>query len=355
MSVKFSNSSTTPSCNSGLNCYSSFEWLLFTMSVCCAITSIVGNFLIMKVIYAKTKSSVTFLLIACQASSDLLFGVMSLVHWITCSDFLITNYSFGNACDFTWTLKVSSFFVSVFVMLTISLNRFLKLYYPTSQLEINAHYAKPLIWLASLVLAAFYVINSRLSITFTDYNLKGCRVAFRNDFAMFNSKFAFMRLSLVLFIGNFIPLLITGFLYFKIIVKVNERTAINMGINDSRAMVIATRKRNTVKMLITVYVAYLITTLPINVLGFIGKLMTANSSTMVACTPWSRAPLWIRFLNFWLQLSTVINFFIMIKFNDDFRASVKKIMFRQGGQADIQEPSGSAFTTKESTQTNTNV
>lgn len=290
---------------------------LFAFSSFLAITS---NTFILWVIYSKRMCSTTYVLISCQAVSDLLCGLQTPLAWTFCSYSLIKDYDTEVPCDVIRTFQMTSFFVSVYSMMAIAIDRYSKLYLVDKR--INCRLAIASIWLIGFAISVLQLINSKSAVFFLPNRFEGCRVSLRSDLKFFSEEYGLLRFIMTTVFANVVPLIVTAVLYGKVIAKVNERKVVGNQINSERRNTLEMRKRKTVIMLIIIFVSYSVMTVPLYIIVIISKVIPGMlPQPCLEDMPPSTIP--IKTSLFMLSLTTSTNFFILVWFNDEFNSALK--------------------------------
>lgn len=256
--------------------YAATDWIVFIALCIFFVLSIFLNALVFHIIRLKNLKTMTFKLIANQTLSEILYCALSLSIYFFCSD-PVVRYSRVLAihCAFVSGIKDSMLSVSVFSMVVIAYERYRKLYRPMSS-ELNFKLWISMIWLLAMGFSPINIINNGYTIFFRKNGLFGCMVILSIDSTFFARGYnLFVTFTLI----NILSLVITAFLYYKVIVKVRQRKLVGNTAAEDQSEKLKKNKRRTMEMLTTLIAWYFIFSLPIYgivVFGYITESMTAD-------------------------------------------------------------------------------
>lgn len=293
--------------------YSSMEWMLFSAYLVSALFAIVGNGLIIHLIRVTKKTSNTFQLIVNQCCSDAICGSIYMSLWFFCSTNCIKS---GNGfglfnCECVLLIKVATFFVSIYTMTVISVDRYVKLYYPHSR-GLKARISIPLTWFAGILTALFCNPHFQVAEFFTPGRLIGCRVALPFDLGFLKKHYNFG--IVLLLVGSAFGII--SFSYYKVIRKIYSRQTLGLR-NDAKLKQMEDKKRNTILMLIVMVVSSYTLCGPLFVV--LGTDYWFIQLLPAVCNENTIQPVWYLIIYFTCVSSTSVNPFIFFYFNREFR------------------------------------
>jgi len=276
------------------------------------------------VVVKRKRNKPTFILIAAQAAVDAICCFFVPVVWFTCSDY-VTRGDFRRMtiCDSVMMVKMSMQVVSAYLIMTIAIERYMKLLYPLLRYEMNTWAAVGGAIIASLVVTAIGSVNSRGFEYFTQFTLTGCRKAFNHLSNYWPPFFAnHYNFAVTVGLGYLLPLVITGFAYGRIILMLRERGKNVRHKSDPRAAEKEQTQRKTIAMLITMVIAYTLLTVPyVSV-----TLWDYLSDTPRPCDSHTSPGYSFKFFYYAAQTSTCVNVFILIVFNKSFRQELRSLV-----------------------------
>ncbi|RWS01168.1 putative G-protein coupled receptor 83-like protein, partial [Dinothrombium tinctorium] len=200
--------------------------ILLVLYAVTAFFSIFANFCVCKIIWTeKQMRSNTNLLIASMAASDVLAGVAILAQWLFCSEYMLEHGSGDYPCAFFKSLQVATYFLSTLTMVVIALNRYVGIFY-WHKIRFNATAAIVSTWFIAIVFVAMTAVSVKIFKYFTSKELITCGVVLEFTKPFDSRKVRKIRVASVL-IGQFlIPLLLTAFIYGRIVCLVMKRKII---------------------------------------------------------------------------------------------------------------------------------
>jgi len=304
--------------------YTWSEWIIFFCYIVLGLVGAVGNGFILLVIRRRKLRTTTMSLIANQAVSDLSCGLIYLSLWALCSEKVVSSGLTGlTTCEVAYTIKVTTFFVSVFTMVIISIDRFRKLcYYPSKNLGLSTQNCIIIIWIAGLATSVLCMFHFRVSLFFTSERLVGCRLAYKvENVPFFELHYNFL---LIILISGIAPLLITTYMYYRIVKKLKDRQVVGTQVdnNQSEAIFNKNRKR-TIHMLISTLVFYFLLCGPIYANFFISYFIVRILPE--DCGPGTHEALFYLIAYFLSVTSICVNPVIYCYYNSEFRGEAKRI------------------------------
>ncbi|KAG8182858.1 hypothetical protein JTE90_002275 [Oedothorax gibbosus] len=271
--------------------------------------SIFGNLLVCNILARSSRMrSSTYIFIANLALSDFLMTVLNIP--FNLARILLSNWPFGSfMCSFVPLVQVTSVYVSTFTMTCIAWDRFriiknpLKLRLKRSQ----AIRAMVIVWLLSILLAIPHAVFNRIENVFSYRELIRCRTTYPVNMRSW--------ITLTTAVTQyFLPLTVTGGLYWRIMVKIWSRGVLGV-VTEGQMIVQARAKRKTIKMLVLVVILFAICWLPLNVHNLLREFYPSIFMFK------SSKPSTISFICHWLAMSSVCyNPFIYCWLNDNFRS-----------------------------------
>ena len=334
------------------NSYEASEWLIFFCYIILGVIGAIGNGFILLVIRRRKLKTTTMYLIGNQAVSDLSCGLLYVSLWALCSERLISSGAGGLVtCEITYTLKVTTFFVSVYTMVVISIDRYLKLCYnPPKKLGLSIGKCIILIWILGLLTSVICMFHFRVSLFFSSERLVGCRLAYKvKDMPFFEKHYNFL---IILVLSGLGPLSITSYMYYRVISKLNDRQIVGNKVDSDESQEQFKRnKKRTVHMLIATLVFYYLLCSPIYgnflISYFIVPIFPKD------CGPSTHEPFYYLIAYFLSVTSICVNPMIYCHYNADFRGEAKRI-FNWITRKDTEELSfhtnGTTGTTKNSAE-----
>ncbi|KAI1287941.1 Tachykinin-like peptides receptor 99D [Halotydeus destructor] len=292
--------------------YMLWEWAFFIGYLLVAILAFTMNGFVLYTIYRKDRISNTYKLIANQAVSDVMCGVTYFFAWFVCSK-AVVDWNQGQGailCDLMIIFKVSTYFVSVYTMMIIALDRYVKLYYPSSS-GLRAKVYIPVSWVAALITATINEINFPVGEFFTPTRLIGCRISMPNGHAFFRYRYNY----LLMYFGLLANFVVSAYCYFHVAKVVSGREAVGNRTEGQRKQLEQT-KRNTVKMLIAMTVCYFLQSAPLFNAWLIATFV---APILPECNNLLDLPNWYYPLYFSAVLTTVTNPILLCYFSSEFR------------------------------------
>jgi len=203
--------------------YAWTEWASFIVILLLGAFTAIGNSFILYVIWKHKLRSTTFKLVASQAVSDLMYGLIwAFLMKVVCATAVIGLPGGLLACEILSTLALSTFFVSVLTMMAIAIERYLKLVQPLASPR-SPWIPILLTWVLGLTLAFLGMFNLRTYEFFTPTLLVelSCRTAFADYATPFIRHYVS---NVALHVAGYIfPVCITAVAYYKILKIVKKR------------------------------------------------------------------------------------------------------------------------------------
>ncbi|KAI1283154.1 Substance-K receptor [Halotydeus destructor] len=301
--------------------YSTTEWSIFVLYIIIAILAIIGNSFVIFVIMKRKQSSLTFLLIANQAASDLLCGVVFISIWFFCSSKVINLGLIGiKSCEVAMVLKMSTFFVSAITMTLVSRERYRSTCHPETK-SMGPLTMILIIWLAGLLIAFWTLLNMQINEFFTEDRLFGCRRSFVIESPFTHSKYNFVFTFLLV---GVLPINIMGFYYYKVIRRLREDSNDDYYTQTKEDM---KETKQLTKMLILIVVFYFLLGSPVYLMilidSFSISILPDNCGAGVSQPAYYMVSYWMA------ASSNCINPFIYCKYGPEFREELKMLFCRQ--------------------------
>lgn len=239
--------------------YRNIELFIVFYSQTLGLLAIAANlFVIYVIVKKKALHTTTYFYLANQALSDAIYGLCQPLVVVTCAEHLVeSNKFFLYSCQLSSCIFLSSILMSSYFIMLVAIDRYQKLYHPTSSNWMNAkHYA---IGTWSFVFLVTYLSMTYVDLTtyFSKDSFFGCVSAkiFRDDlnldFVFNNQKFFLWMPAIVCLV----PVVITALLYNQVVIKLNSRKLFR---NQSQHGQDFAEKRSfrTVKMLMVMMMLY---------------------------------------------------------------------------------------------------
>lgn len=303
--------------------YSSSDWALHALYVVICVFAICLHSLILQVLHHKQPKTTTFRLIANQTVSEILYCVLVVSNQWFCWSYLV-NFSplLSILCGVLSTIRNSTLYVSTFSMVVIAYDRHQKLYRPLSS-ELNASLWIGLTWISGIAFAVLNNINRGNIILFAEDMIYSCKITFKSDSLFFTRGYNYM---LVFTFCNVGPLLVTGFLYYKVIRKVRQRKIIGNSLSVAKSQQMTKSKRRTTEMLIALVTCYFIITIPVYIIMFIRSFVSKMDESDI-CDERKKPSAGAYFIAWTFCLGSIlVNPFIIFYYNPDFKREVIRIL-----------------------------
>lgn len=294
------------------NGYSLADWFILCLYIIIGLIGIIGNGFILHVIFKRQMRTTTFILIANQSFSDIAFGVVCISQFFFCSAKILSAGLPGIiCCEIIYTLTTSMFKVSAFSMALISIERFLKIYYPKQNHIIKPIKAICIIWVLSIVGTMVALLKTSANIYFTKSNLFGCRMAY--DFGLdlpelpkniFEALFAIT------------PLFVIIIMYSLVVRKIRAKKLSPEYRTEHTLNAMKQSKRHTTEMLIAIVIVYIISWLPIFIIVAVERVMNPIAET---CTANTEQPIYLHLAFICFVSSICVNPFVYCYFNQIFK------------------------------------
>ncbi|XP_054157481.1 G-protein coupled receptor 83-like [Oppia nitens] len=274
-----------------------------------AIVSLIGNLLVIKVVYSHRLSrTTTNVLIGNLAVADLLMTIINIPFNIT--RVLLDNWPFGQLLCITVPLiQTTSVYCSTITMMVIALERYRTLV--NNNGFKNMFYTLSMIWLVSLLLSLPHGVFNKVIVLNDWQNLTRCRVQYPIRSDIFRKG-----LTVFTLITQYVlPILLTCLCYTRICYSLCKRKFVGI-VTDRHRNHLIRHKRRRIKVLVLVVLVFAICWLPFNIYHLLVDFDIINFS------------LSLFFLNHWLAMSNVCyNPFIYCWMNNDFQNKLR-VLFK---------------------------
>lgn len=315
----------------------------FTVLELVCIVIIALNVFVIKVVKNNKRfQSATFVFLANQAASDILYAIANSIWPFVCHhDVAHPTAGFRPAqltCEITSWLLWVGYVLSPCFLAAVAFERFAALFFPYRD-PIKPKPIAIALWSICLVMQFLFVIDYRTVVSFTPTSTN-CFQSFPelSDISLVRSLIA-MKLSI--FVCHWIPFILVGVFSFAIIVKV--LTLKSVGLSNSRQEEGHRKKMKVVYMTLLIIFVYYFVTAPLTY----PILMSMFSSKRPRCTMGKRRTLSLlrRVLIDISWLAYISNPIILILFNDHLRQQFKRIVCcRRAPQAKDNSTSASMST-----------
>lgn len=310
--------------------YSAGEWFSFIFFPIIAFVAFTTNVFIISAIKKLPSISRTYVLVLSQCLANAAFGISYLISLLVCSYRLLSMNS-GPACDMFVLLRISCYYVSVFSMSAVAIDRFLVVH-NYNRLRIRTWLSLALIWFAGFVNGTLTTVNMGMENYFTPTRVIGCRRALQSHLEFFSRKQLLIRFLIVTVFGDFLIVFATGALYFKVIWKLRARRVVGLDVTGSRQAEMQMRNRSMIKLLVSIFVTFAVLTAPYHILMVIriARSQTTNQistkSDICNADYAQRSSLVISLI--FLMLTSCTNSFILFYFDHVVRSAMRNVKRR---------------------------
>ena len=310
----------------GSHGYPILDWLLLITAIVVFIVAIFLNSLILCILYRRRLKSTTFLLIANQTVSEILYCAVNLSSFWFCSAYIV-NFSLimSILCALINAIRDSTLKVSIFSMSVIAYERYRILYRPLSS-ALNTLLLIKITWILGISLSILGNI-SKGSFVFFSKVMYTCKIIFKVDIPYFTRGYNFI---IMFTITNILPLVITAFFYYKVIRKRRKRKlskrrkSVNSYRNRNKQL--TRNKRKTTEMLIALIAWYFIISVPIYVISMVKVLLQTKDIRHRCAQDYELPPDVLMFSVLFFIGSILVNPFIILYYNPDCKQEAYRIL-----------------------------
>ncbi|KAI1298730.1 putative G-protein coupled receptor 83 [Halotydeus destructor] len=289
------------------------------------LTIIFNVFLVDVICRRRELRSNTFILLANQAVSDILFATFDSFLYFTCAQIMI-KYRFTQLfCESNYVIMALGFQSSVWFLAAVAYDRFTGLYFPRNG-SVNVKPIVITIWAAIfLLMFSFFIDHQMLSYFGQAVVQSDC---FQGLPELAENWLVQSELShkVPIFLTNFLPAVFVGSLCTAIIIKLKSlRTVGNKTSEQLTAR--QQRKEKVIKMLLFIILVYYLFTAPISLL-FMSSLFTSKRKTNGCAVKLLSKSVtrWLRILSFTSRFAGFSNPIILCYFNQIFKSEMKSIL-----------------------------
>ncbi|KAI1294884.1 hypothetical protein HDE_05974 [Halotydeus destructor] len=300
---------------------SPFEWTFFGISLFLCILSILGNGLICRAIFHRKRKSIVYLLIAYQATSDIIYGVSRVTGYLLCHSTLFTysRYQVLGCEVVNLVIPTACYSVSAHCMTVIAYYRFKMVHHFGAKKPSvdNLKYKVTLIWTMSILSAI--LVNVGLEIDANPAHSSDCITLFA-EAAAYDFFKKYYALSIGFVVTCLIPYVATCVFYILIIKKISSQP--NVGhVTSERERRSQEQKNRMTKMLIVIFVSYYALTLPVTVSVHFFTVVTGKKYKSCGTIDFfSKSFVGL----IMVSLSTVVNPVILYHFDETFRNETRR-------------------------------
>ncbi|RWS23558.1 neuropeptide Y receptor-like protein [Leptotrombidium deliense] len=187
-----------------------------------------------------------------MALSDVIAGLVIPAQWTFCSTTTLREIG-EYACATCKSLQKASYFLSTLTMIAIAVHRYNAIFYPRSK-ELSVKFGIVLIWFFGLICALTNFASVKIFEYFTPNELVSCRVLIEFQ-KPFDSKWIRkFRVGFTLMGQFLLPLIVTVFLYTRIMLNVNKREIVGAR-SPARTQKLNESKRKTILICVHIMLA----------------------------------------------------------------------------------------------------
>lgn len=285
------------------------------------------NAFVIKVVTKSSQlQSATFVFLANQSASDILFAVAGSLYTFVCYHGIAHPSAglrlFRLGCETSNWLIWTGYVLSAWFLAAIAFERFASLYFPFR----NPLKPKPVaivLWSLALVTQFVFVIDYR-SMTFLA-SPKSFHSCFQSFIELADNWFiqSLIGMKLSIFISHWIPFFLIGVFSLAIIVKI--LTLKSVGDSTTHQQRDQDKKVKVVKMLLLIIFVYYALTAPVNYYLMADLFGIKRFKCSSAYQPFN-VPIFFQIVTAVARLACISNPIILIMFNDHFRYEMQKVL-----------------------------
>ncbi|KAI1298727.1 putative G-protein coupled receptor 83 [Halotydeus destructor] len=290
------------------------------------IVTIILNIFVVDVICRRRElKSNTFILLANQAVSDILFATFDSFIFFMCSQVMLKNRFTQLLCESNYVIVTVGFQTSVWFLAAVAYDRFNALYFPRKG-SVNIKPVVITIWVVISILMFSFFIDHQMTAYFGEVILEND--CFQGFPELSDNWFVQSELSnkVPIFVVNFLPAVFVGSLCTAIIMKLKSLRSVG---NKTSEQITARqqRKEKVIKMLLFIILVYYVFTAPMTLLFmsalFIRKGKTNGCATKLLTKSVTRM---LRVFAFSCRFAGISNPIILCYYNEIFRSEMKSIL-----------------------------